>query len=94
VLLAKDHFYHVLFVGGGNEELRALVSGLDARISLLRSLSLSVPGRASQSISELRDIVDAVLANDVEAAARACSRHVELAGAVALRVLAEQEHGN
>ena len=93
VLLAKDHFYHILFVGGGNEELRILISGLDARISLLRSLSLSVPGRASQSISELRDIVDAVLANDVEAAAKACSRHVELAGAVAQQLLAGQEQG-
>jgi GntR family transcriptional regulator, trigonelline degradation regulator len=94
VLLAKDHFYHVLFAGGSNDELGALVSSLDARISLLRSLSLSVPGRTSQSISELRDIVDAVLANDVEAAAKACSRHVEIAGAIALQLLAEQEQVN
>ncbi len=90
VLAAKDDFYDVLFEGGGNESLRAIVAGLHARVSVLRSLSLSVPGRAAQSVTELRDIVDAVLAGDAEEAAIACSRHVEEAGRVGLLALAEQ----
>ncbi len=94
ILAAKDGFYDVLFEGGGNEALRAVVASLHARVSVLRSLSLSVPGRAAQSVAELRAIVDAVLAGDAEAAGRACSRHVEEAGRVGLRALTEQDGHN
>jgi GntR family transcriptional regulator, trigonelline degradation regulator len=92
VLAAKDAFYDVLFEGGGNEALRTVVAGLHARVSVLRSLSLSVEGRPAQSLAELRAIVDAVDV-DADAAAAACSRHVEEAGRVALQALAEQEAG-
>jgi len=91
MLAAQDSFYDVLFEGGGNEALRAVIAGLHARVSVLRPLSLSVPGRPAQSIAELRAIVDAVLANDAEGAARACSRHVEEAGQVCLQALLEQD---
>ena len=91
ILAAKDAFYDVLFEGGGNDALRMVVAGLHARVSVLRWLSLSVPGRAVQSLAELRAIVSAVLANDAEAAARACSRHVQEAGRVGLMALAEQD---
>ena len=90
LITAKDSFYEVLFEGGGNEALRSVTAGLHARVSVLRSLSLSVPGRSAQSLQEMRDIVDAVLAGDADAAARACSRHVEEAGRVGLQALAEQ----
>jgi DNA-binding GntR family transcriptional regulator len=91
VLAAKDSFYDVLFEGGGNDALRTVVAGLHARVSLLRWLSLSVPGRPTESLGELRAIVDAVLANDADGAACACSRHVEQAGRVGLQALAEQD---
>lgn len=90
VISAKDSFYEILFEGGGNEALRSVVAGLHARVSVLRALSLSVPGRPAQSLQEMRDIVDAVLAGDADAAARASSRHVEEAGRVGLQALAEQ----
>lgn len=90
LLPAKDSFYAVLFEGGGNEALRLVVAGLHARVSVLRWLSLSVPGRLEQSVAEIRAIVEAVLANDEDAAAQACSRHVEEAGRAALAALAEQ----
>jgi DNA-binding GntR family transcriptional regulator len=91
ILTAKDAFYDVLFEGGGNEALRAVVGSLHARVSVLRSLSLSVPGRLAHSVKELRAIVDAVLAGDAEAAAAACARHVEAAGQSGLIALAEQD---
>ena len=87
---AKDSFYEILFEGGGNEALRSVTAGLHARVSVLRALSLSVPGRPAQSLQEMRDIVDAVLAGDADAAACACSRHVEEAGRIGLHALAEQ----
>jgi GntR family transcriptional regulator, trigonelline degradation regulator len=90
VLGAKDGFYDVLFEGAGNDALRTVVAGLHARVSVLRSLSLSVPGRPAESIAELRAIVDAVLDDDANGAALACSRHVEQAGRIGVQALAEQ----
>ena len=87
---AEDSFYEILFAGGGNEALRSVADGLRARVSVLRALSLSVPGRPAESLQEMRDIVDAVLAGNADAATRACSRHVEEAGRVGLQALAEQ----
>lgn len=80
LLAAKDKFYDILFAGSGNDSLGSIAQSLHARVSLLRAQSLSVPGRATASVAELRDIVAAVSAGDPEAAARACSRHVEEAG--------------
>ncbi|GAA4464897.1 GntR family transcriptional regulator [Phytohabitans houttuyneae] len=91
VLAAKDAFYDVLFEGGGNDALRSVAGGLHARVTVLRSLSLSVPGRVEHSTKELRAIVDAVLAGDADAAAAACARHVEEAGRAGLVALAEQD---
>lgn len=90
VLAAKDAFYAVLFEGGGNDALKSVVNGLHARVSVLRSLSTSVPGRLEHSVAELRAIVDAVHAGDADAAAAACARHVEEAGRAGLRALSEQ----
>lgn len=91
ILAAKDAFYDVLFAGGGNEALGAVVGSLHARVSVLRSLSLSVPGRLEHSLKELRAIVDAVMAHDGDAAATACARHVEEAGRAGLLALSEQD---
>jgi GntR family transcriptional regulator, trigonelline degradation regulator len=90
IMAAKDAFYDVLFEGGGNDALRSVVGGLHARVSVLRSLSLSVPGRLQHSLDELRAIVDAVQAGDADAAAAACTRHVEEAGRAGLQALSEQ----
>jgi GntR family transcriptional regulator, trigonelline degradation regulator len=91
VLAAKDAFYDVLFEGGGNDALRSVVGTLHARVSVLRSLSLSVPGRPEHSVKELHAIVDAIVAGDADAAAAACARHVEEACRAALIALSEQD---
>jgi len=90
MLAAKDKFYDVLFEGGGNEALRSIAGTLHARVNLLRSLSLSRPGRAAESLAELAEIVAAVAANDADAAAKACSHHVEAAGMAGFSALTEQ----
>jgi GntR family transcriptional regulator, trigonelline degradation regulator len=91
ILEAKDRFYEVLFVGGGNDALRSIASGLHARISVLRSLSLSVPGRTAQSLKELHEILQAVEADDADAAADACARHADAAGRTAIEALARRQ---
>lgn len=93
ILEAKDRFYEILFAGAGNDALRSIASGLHARISVLRSLSLSVPGRTAQSLRELRKILEAVEANDAEGAADACARHAEAAGRTAIEALTQGQPG-
>ena len=87
ILEAKDRFYDILFVGGGNVALHQTAASLHARIRALRSLSLSLPGRARKSVAELHDIIDAIDSDDAEKAARACRRHVANAGAAVTRAL-------
>lgn len=93
MLTAKDKFYDALFEGAGNDALRAIAGSLHARVSLLRSLSLSMPGRTAESLAELGEIVTAVQADDAEAAAKACSKHVEAAGRVGSSALAGEAAG-
>ena len=93
MLAAKDKFYDVLFEGGGNEALRSMAGTLHARVNLLRSMSLSRPGRPAESLAELGEIVAAVAANDADAAAKACSHHAESAGMAGFSALAEQAGG-
>ena len=93
MLAAKDKFYDVLFEGGGNEALRSMAGALHARVNLLRSMSLSVPGRSAESLAELAEIVAAVQAGDADAAAKACSHHVEAAGMAGFGALTEETAG-
>jgi DNA-binding GntR family transcriptional regulator len=87
ILEAKDRFYDILFVGGGNVALHQTAASLHARIRALRSLSLSLPGRARKSVAELHDIIEAIDTDDAEKAARACRRHVANAGAAVTQAL-------
>ena len=91
ILGPKDRFYDILFAGGGNDALRLIAGSLHARISMLRSLSLSLPGRTAQSLAELRGILAAVEANDADKAADACARHVAAAGRAAIQALGEEQ---
>jgi DNA-binding GntR family transcriptional regulator len=84
ILTAKDAFYAVLLEGAGNEIVPSFLSMLQARISLLRRVSLSQPARLAASIEEIRAIIAALKKRDPEAAAAACRRHVENAADAAL----------
>ncbi len=79
MLKAKDLFYDVLLKGSGNRSIHSILSGLTARVSVLRATSMSQPGRAGESVGEIRAIVEAVERGDADAAARACEHHVEMA---------------
>nr|WP_221375019.1 GntR family transcriptional regulator [Actinoplanes polyasparticus] len=90
ILAAKDAFYEVLFEGGGNDALKSVAGSLHARVSVLRSLSTSVPGRLEHSVEELQTIVDAAERRDADAVSALCALHVKNAGRAGLEALAEQ----
>lgn len=90
-LNAKNHFYDCLVVGSGNEALGISLRMLNARIMLLRATSLRAPGRSAQSIAELAELMDALLARDSRRARKAAVQHVRNAAAVAIKLLSRKE---
>ena len=90
-LAAKDAFYDVLFRGARNEQLRQVTAGLHARVTYLRSFSLAQPGRLTESLAELRDIMNAVKARDADGVARACLYHIKQAGQASIDALPLEE---
>lgn len=92
-VVSKDSFYDALFNGAHNDMLRQCIAGLHARVTVLRALSLSQPGRLDESLEELRRILEAVDAGDGRAASRAASAHVEAAARASLEALDEAQEG-
>lgn len=89
ILSAKDNFYNVLFKGSGNEIIGSIIRTMNARISLLRRVSLDSGTRATQSLAELREILICIEQRDETATALACQRHVKKAAEAALSRLVE-----
>ena len=74
-----------------HEVIREFLQQLIARISFLRALSMSEPGRIRQSVGEIRAIVEAVERRDPEGAARRVTVYVQNAGAAALERLSKTD---
>jgi DNA-binding GntR family transcriptional regulator len=87
IVAAKDVFYGVLYSGCGNEVAFQMLTILNTRISLLRRVSLSVPGRSEKSFKEVRRLVAAIRKRDGAAAWSAASAHVQKAAEAALSKL-------
>lgn len=91
MLKAKSRVYDIIFAGCGNAVCAEISRALQARVSYLRGMSLSAPGRTGDSIIEIRRILDAVQARDSAAARKACVEHVASASRVAQHTLASQQ---
>jgi DNA-binding GntR family transcriptional regulator len=87
ILAAKDVFYGLFYSGCGNEVAFQMLTILNARISLLRRVSLSVPGRLQKSLREMRRLMAAIRKRDGAAAWSAASAHVQKAAEAALSKL-------
>ena len=72
-------FYEQLLVGCGNKIIQEMLNTLTARITFLRSKSMSQPGRAQKSSREMKAILKAVAVGDVESARTAAVEHVRMA---------------
>jgi DNA-binding GntR family transcriptional regulator len=90
-LTAKNQFYDCLIEGSGNEALGITLRMLNSRVMLLRATSLRAPGRMTESLLELQELLHALLAGDGRAARQAARRHVRKAAAVALELLRAEQ---
>jgi len=88
-LRAKNRIYDALYDGSDNGTIRDILGGLQARITYLRSISTSQPGRLPQMVDEVRRIVEAIEERDGDKAEATIIAHVRSAGAVAIRVIKE-----
>jgi len=86
---AVDAFYDVLLGGCGSQAIESMLRSLHNRIAVLRATTLRQPERPAGGLAELRAIVTAIGSRDLDAASRACTEHVERAGAAALRTLGQ-----
>jgi GntR family transcriptional regulator, trigonelline degradation regulator len=84
LIAAKVEFYEALINGTQNVELKQLLDTITRRVTAVRAVSLSKPGRPKESVAEVQAICAAAVAADSELAERLCREHVEHAAAAAL----------
>jgi DNA-binding GntR family transcriptional regulator len=87
IVVAKQRFYDVLLAGSGNSMLPSLLRTMNARVTQLRRVSLSLPQRGTVSLREIRAVVRAIKRRDPDGAFKASLHHVKEASKVALRSL-------
>lgn len=83
----SDVFYDAILDGCGNRLLGRMLTQLHNRIVLLRRTSLSNPDRLPETLVELTEIYEALIARNERSAAAASRHHVRQAARVALRIL-------
>jgi len=84
LLAAKVEFYEALINGTRNIELKQLLDTITRRVTAVRAVSLSKPGRPKESVAEVQEICAAAIAADADLAERLCREHVKNAAAAAL----------
>lgn len=89
LLDAKRGFYEALIDASHNVIIGEQLQGVQARISLLRRVTLNQPGRGQQMLNELREVIDAVAERDADRAYTASVHHVMVASSIAMEHLNE-----
>jgi GntR family transcriptional regulator, trigonelline degradation regulator len=84
LLSSTAGFYSIMLLGCGNHIIAELLRGLKARIGVLRSRSMSRPGRVRHSLKEMSAMLKALEIREGNAARAAALAHVR-AAAVAAR---------
>jgi DNA-binding GntR family transcriptional regulator len=93
IVKATAQFYDVVLGGCGNELVRRLINSLHARVTYLRATSVSQPGRAPDSLAEMRRLVAALKSGNPDEAQAVCIQHIDRAAAVGLAVLERRQTG-
>lgn len=89
MLTIKNQFYDILIEGCGNTVAGQMLKQLNNRVTVLRRISMSQPGRLPNTIKELDAIVAAIEDQDGDTAARLCGDHVRRAADNVLRSMAK-----
>jgi GntR family transcriptional regulator, trigonelline degradation regulator len=90
-LKAKDEFYRVLCEGAENPVIAMMLRTVQARVQMLRGMSLMAPGRLEESLAELKDLVSAIESGNGVAAHDLARKHVKRAAEIALERLSVPE---
>lgn len=88
IIAAKRRFYEIMMAGSGNNMIASVLNKMNARVTMLRKVSLASPERWPSSIREIRAVVRAIKKRDPEAAFSASQRHIQQAAREALKTLA------
>lgn len=95
VLEAKNAFYDAIHSGARSSALSRMLSTVLAQIWRWRALGLSHPGRSprrsTESVENLRKVVDAIRSGDGDEAEAAARREARLAAAEVLRILTDAD---
>jgi DNA-binding GntR family transcriptional regulator len=90
-LQAKDELYARLCEGAQNPVIASMLRSIQARVQMLRGLSLRAPGRLAESLGELREVVAAIEQGNGELAGELAARHVRSAASTAFTMLVDEE---
>ena len=74
-----DAFHKAMYAGAKSPRLAAMLDQINAQVNQFRHLSLRVPGRATVSGAEHRQILEAIERHDPDAAANAVRDHLDRA---------------
>jgi GntR family transcriptional regulator, trigonelline degradation regulator len=80
-------FYELIFLTSGHHVAWEIVARLNSRISRLRAMTLGTANRTVSGPARLREIFNAINANDARSAAKACRQHVIEARRIAQQIL-------
>lgn len=86
-------FYDTLLEGCCNATLAETLRRMHGRIARLRATSITSPGRIKQSHREMLAILEAIEADDEQAAWDACIHHMAVTASVALKVIGRMQWG-
>ena len=86
-------FHNIIYAASGNRMLTRILSELHRNIKTYRKLSLTVPGRLENSISEHREILAAILESNAERADELTRLHVERAMKNMVEAMENKEKG-
>lgn len=91
LLQAKQRFYEVLLRGCGNRLISEVLLTQLSRVNQLRSASFSAPSRLAESLREIDQLFERIIANDPDGAAAIAADHVRKAEAAAMAALRAQQ---
>ncbi len=77
IVAADSVFHDVLYRATRNERLLGIISNLREQITNIRGRSMAQPGRMKDTLTEHRNLLDAIASRDPEAAAAAARVHIE-----------------